>query len=99
MGPDGRLFPPPALGVLLLLAVPAYARGTDEIDKLAQRRLSPGVVALFARYTTDPRVAARVKTAVSDDAAPVRLVAARVVALGGMGSLLSDVKDALSQAN
>jgi len=80
----------------VLLGVPVASTG-DEVDKLVGRRLSPGVVALFAGYARDPRIAARLKTALVDNAAPVRSVAARVVALGGIGGLLSAVKDALEK--
>jgi TonB family protein len=86
-----------AVSALLLLAIPAASRGADEIDKLLQRRLSPGVVARFARYTKEPRIAVRLKEALSENAAPVRTVAARVIALGGMVSLVSELKDALGR--
>ena len=86
-----------AISTVLLLAIPAASRGADEIDKLLQRRLSPGVVALFARHMNDPRITARLKEALSENAVPVRAVAARVVALGGMVSLVSELKDALGR--
>jgi hypothetical protein len=82
---------------VLLLAIAAASRGGDEIDKLLQRRLSPGVVALFARYTKDPRIDARLKEALSENAVPVRTVAARVSAVGGVVSLVSELKDALGR--
>jgi TonB family protein len=85
------------VSVLLLLAIPASLRGADEVDKLVQRRLSPGVVALFARHTQDARIVARLKVALSEEAVPVRTVAARVIALGGIVSLVSDVKEALGR--
>jgi TonB family protein len=85
------------VSVLLLLAISASLRGADEVDKLVQRRLSPGVVALFARQSQDARIVARLKVALSDEAAPVRTVAARVIALGGIAGLVSDVKEALGR--
>src|SRR5436305_1151896 len=55
-----------AISTVLLLVIPATSRGADEIDKLLQRRLSPGVVALFARHMNDPRIVARLKDTLSE---------------------------------
>lgn len=83
------------LGGLLFLAIPVCARSADEIEELLQRRLSPGVVALFARHKADPRIAERLKIALLDGAAPVRAVAARTTALGKLSGLLSSLKETL----
>jgi TonB family protein len=83
--------------MLLLLAIPAISRGADEIDKLVRRRLSPGAVALLVRHTRDPRIAARLKSALADENGGVRGAAARVVAVGAMAGLLSDLKEVLSK--
>lgn len=93
---SARVFRPGAIAILLFLGVSAVTEG-DEVDKLVAHRLSPGVVALFATHTQDPRIAARLKTALTDDAAPVRAVAARVVAVGRIAGLFPDVKDALEK--
>jgi TonB family protein len=86
-----------AISTMLLLAIPAPSRGADEIDKLVRRRLTPGVVALFTRHMGDQRIAARLEAALADDAAPVRVVAARVIALGSIRSLIPAVKGALAK--
>lgn len=81
----------------MLLAIPASSRAADEVEKLAKRRLTPGVVALFARHTGDPRIVARLEAALADEAAPVRVVAARVVALGSIKTTIPAMKAALAK--
>ena len=68
----------------------------DAIDKLVQRNLSPGAVALLVQHAHDPRVAARLKTALSDEMPMVRAVAARVTVVGSLADLLPDLKSTLT---
>lgn len=85
-----------AAAALLQFAPAAALLGGDEIDKLVQRRLSPGVVALFARQSGDARVLARLKEALSDRSAQVRTVASRVLAVANLQGLLPELKNALA---
>lgn len=87
-------------GFLLILfshRLAAAAGGADEIDQLTLAPLTPGSVALFSRHSSDPRVAARLRTALSSPSSSVRAVTARVIAVGGLASLISDLKDALAR--
>lgn len=86
-----------AVTALLLLGVSASVRASDEIDKLVARNLSPGVVGLLARHSKDTRAASRLRAGILDKTAPVRLAAARVLAVGRMVDLLPDLREALGR--
>ena len=92
----GSLIHSVAVAVEALLLAPIPLLAGDAIDKLVQRKLTPGAVALLVQHVHDPRVAARLKTALSDKTAVVRAVAARVTVVGRLADLLPDLKSALA---
>ncbi len=71
--------------------------GADDIAKAVAAPLSPGTVALLARYGSDTRVVQRLREALANPDSPVRTVGARAAAVGNIGGLLSDLKDVLAK--
>jgi TonB family protein len=85
------------LAILLTHWLEATAIGADEIEKLVGAPLTPGIVALLGRHMSDPRAVERLKTALSSPSSSVRAVAARAIAVGGLGSLIPDLREALAK--
>ncbi|HSS44535.1 MAG TPA: hypothetical protein VLO07_04255, partial [Thermoanaerobaculia bacterium] len=80
----------------LLLVGPCAARA-DELEKLLRRPLSPGSIALLASHTLEKGVVERLRAALTSPEPEVRGVAARVINLGGVTELLSDVQATLTE--
>lgn len=85
------------LAILLTPLLEGTVVGADEIEKLVRAPLTPGIVALLARHMSNPRVVERVRAALSSPVPSVRAVAARTIAVGSLGSLISDLKEALAK--
>lgn len=83
------------LSLLPCFAAPTPANG-DELEKLLRRPLSPSSVVLLPKYAADPRVAERLTLALRSPNADTRGVAARVVNLAALKSVLPAVSAALS---
>lgn len=85
-----------ALFVALLLRFEALpVARADELDSVLGRKITPGSISLLAAHTGESGVSERLKLALVDPNPEVRGVAARVINLGALGNLLSDVETAL----
>ena len=84
------------LAILLTFGLAVAAGAADEIATLVAAPLTPGNVALLARHFSDPRVVERLRAAFASPSSAVRSVAARAAAVGNLGSILTDLKDALA---
>ncbi len=85
------------LAILVTNSVEMRAFGADELEKLARSPLTPGVVALLARHVPDPRAVERLKAGLASSSASVRASAARAIAVVGLGTFASDLKEALGK--
>ncbi|MEO8430853.1 MAG: energy transducer TonB [Acidobacteriota bacterium] len=75
-------------------------RGTlraDDVQKLVDAPMTPGIVALLARHVPDPRAVERLKGGLSSTTASVRAVAARAAAVVGLGTFVAELREALAR--